>query len=212
MAAEIWVTIGSGNGLLPNGTKPLPEPMLIYHQLRTSDIHLRASSQGIHQPSITEIICNISQGPMSQYTESHIERSTSPAAYINGMVNIWIQHNLLSPGHTELNQVYDRSATSLRLAVSSESCVDTRRRRTNVHPLGCLGLFPNSFKNLRLDPKLPVSPATAYLDVRRRQVGEQPRSGDVHRSGDSPRSRYVIPRSATAYQDQGCFRYFDLER
>ena len=38
------------------------------------------------------------------------------------------------------------------------------------------------------------------------QVGEQPRSGDVHRSGDSPRSRYVIPRSATAYQDQGCFR------
>ena len=25
---EIWVNIGSGNGLLPDGTKPLPEPML----------------------------------------------------------------------------------------------------------------------------------------------------------------------------------------
>ena len=29
---EIWVNIGSGNGLLPDGTKPLPEPMLSYHQ------------------------------------------------------------------------------------------------------------------------------------------------------------------------------------
>ena len=29
---EIWVTIGSGNGLLPDGTKPSPEPMLTYHQ------------------------------------------------------------------------------------------------------------------------------------------------------------------------------------
>ena len=29
---EIWVNIGSGNGLLPNGTKPLPEPMLTYNQ------------------------------------------------------------------------------------------------------------------------------------------------------------------------------------
>ena len=29
---EIWVNIGSGNGLLPDGIKPLPESMLIYHQ------------------------------------------------------------------------------------------------------------------------------------------------------------------------------------
>ena len=28
MASEIWVNIGSGNDLLPDGTKPLPEPML----------------------------------------------------------------------------------------------------------------------------------------------------------------------------------------
>ena len=26
----IWVNIGLGNGLLPDGTKPLPEPMLTY--------------------------------------------------------------------------------------------------------------------------------------------------------------------------------------
>ena len=28
----IWVNIDSGNGLLPDGTKPLPEPMLTIHQ------------------------------------------------------------------------------------------------------------------------------------------------------------------------------------
>ena len=32
MAREIWVNIGSGNGLLPDGTKPLPELMLTDHQ------------------------------------------------------------------------------------------------------------------------------------------------------------------------------------
>ena len=31
MAIEIWVPIVSDNGLLPDGTKPLPEPMLTYH-------------------------------------------------------------------------------------------------------------------------------------------------------------------------------------
>ena len=32
MATEIWVNIGSGNGLLRDGTKPLPEPMLTDQQ------------------------------------------------------------------------------------------------------------------------------------------------------------------------------------
>ena len=32
MVTKIWVNIGSGNGLLPDGTKPLPEPMLTYRQ------------------------------------------------------------------------------------------------------------------------------------------------------------------------------------
>ena len=32
MATGIKVNIGSGNGLLPNGTKPLPEPMLANDQ------------------------------------------------------------------------------------------------------------------------------------------------------------------------------------
>ena len=42
----LWWTIGSGNGLLPDGTKPLPEPLLTYHQKRNSGVitNLRAIS------------------------------------------------------------------------------------------------------------------------------------------------------------------------
>ena len=32
MVTQIWVDIGSGNGLVPDGTKPLPKPVLIYNQ------------------------------------------------------------------------------------------------------------------------------------------------------------------------------------
>ena len=39
----ILVNIGLGNGLLPDGTKPLPEPILIYHQWER--FYLRSISQ-----------------------------------------------------------------------------------------------------------------------------------------------------------------------
>ena len=32
MVTSIWIKIGSGNGLLPEGSKPLPKPVLTYHQ------------------------------------------------------------------------------------------------------------------------------------------------------------------------------------
>ena len=32
MVTEIWVNTGSGNGLLPDGTKPLPESVLTSRQ------------------------------------------------------------------------------------------------------------------------------------------------------------------------------------
>ena len=59
MTTEIWVNIGSGNGLFPDGTKPLPEPMLTDHYRSSSDIHIRAISQEMPQPSITEICLKI---------------------------------------------------------------------------------------------------------------------------------------------------------
>ena len=48
MATEISVNIGSGNGLLPDGTKPLPKPMLTDHQWNPNDIHIREISQEIN--------------------------------------------------------------------------------------------------------------------------------------------------------------------
>ena len=32
MVTQLWINIGSGNGLLADSTKPLPEPMLHYHK------------------------------------------------------------------------------------------------------------------------------------------------------------------------------------
>ena len=55
MAAEIWVNIGSGNGLLPDDTKPLPEPVLTDHQWSPSDIHIREISQEMPPPWIIKI-------------------------------------------------------------------------------------------------------------------------------------------------------------
>ena len=58
MATEIWVNVGLGKGLLPDGTKPLPEPMLTDHHSyygNFNNIHIRAISQKMLQPSITKI-------------------------------------------------------------------------------------------------------------------------------------------------------------
>ena len=68
-----YVNIGSGNGLLPDGTKPLPEPMLTYHQLGSvsfirEQLHKRyLSHQSLKQLAWTWLIYNliqISQGSM----------------------------------------------------------------------------------------------------------------------------------------------------
>ena len=59
MATKIWVNIGSGNGLLPDGTKPLPEPNVDLSSVKSSGIHLRAILQEIPQPSVTEISLKI---------------------------------------------------------------------------------------------------------------------------------------------------------
>ena len=72
MATEIWVNIGSGNGLLPDGTKPLPKPMLTYHQWRPVTFILgwfnkrclnHQSLKSIWKLHIKDLI-QISQGPM----------------------------------------------------------------------------------------------------------------------------------------------------
>ena len=54
MATENWVNIGSDNGLLPDGTNPLPEPMLIYHRYCPV-----TSIKEMPQPIICKIILKI---------------------------------------------------------------------------------------------------------------------------------------------------------
>ena len=51
MGRQIWVNNGSGNGLMPDGTKPLHVTNVDLSSVRSSDIHLRTSSQEITQPS-----------------------------------------------------------------------------------------------------------------------------------------------------------------
>ena len=51
--------IVTGNGLVPDGTKPLPESMLTNHQVRSGGIPLKASSVDMLKISILDIILKI---------------------------------------------------------------------------------------------------------------------------------------------------------
>ena len=55
LVTEVLVNIDRGKGVLPDGTKPLPEPMLTDHQWCPSDTHIRTISQEMPQPSIHRI-------------------------------------------------------------------------------------------------------------------------------------------------------------
>ena len=62
MGTKIWVNIGSGNGLLPDSTRSLPEPMLTDHQWLPMTFILgqfHNISQQMPQPSITKICLKI---------------------------------------------------------------------------------------------------------------------------------------------------------
>ena len=54
MVTHIWVKIGSGNGLLPEGTKPLPEAML------TSSKVIRVTNlRAISQEMLKNFLCHM---------------------------------------------------------------------------------------------------------------------------------------------------------
>ena len=56
---EIWVSIGLGNDLLPDGTKPLPEPMSTDHRWSAVTFILGQFHMRLPQPSITKICLKI---------------------------------------------------------------------------------------------------------------------------------------------------------
>ena len=55
MVTLTWVNIGSGHGLLPYGTKPLPEPMLTSHYSRTMAFTFMSDVQWIKRDWSTKI-------------------------------------------------------------------------------------------------------------------------------------------------------------
>ena len=59
MATWISINIDSDNGLLLNGTKPLPDPNFGLSSLQASHIHLTAISEEIPQQLINEISLKI---------------------------------------------------------------------------------------------------------------------------------------------------------
>ena len=67
------VNIGLGNGLLPDGTKPLPEPKLTYHQLgpvtithgKFNKIYLSHHLLNLTWKFDLKIFIQLSQGSMS---------------------------------------------------------------------------------------------------------------------------------------------------
>ena len=65
MASEILVNIGSGNGLLLDGTKSLPEWTLIDHQ--SSLAHLRVISQDMLKISILDMSLKITNSRLQLY-------------------------------------------------------------------------------------------------------------------------------------------------
>ena len=107
MATDIWVNTGSGNGLLPDGTKSLPEPMLTDHQWRPVTFILGQ----FHYMSIISL-----KFPRSQWVES---------AYVVTVLTIFvIQEMLLTRAlddPTSLPEVADSHHLSSEIDVAHTS-------------------------------------------------------------------------------------------
>ena len=103
MATEIWVSIGSSNGLLPDGTKPLPDPMLTDQTVKSSDIHIRAIfiSQEMHQPSTTKLCLKITCLKFHSNFQGAIE-SSNFMIYRAIPLLILLQRNFMSRINTAL--------------------------------------------------------------------------------------------------------------
>ena len=113
MAVEIWVNIGSANGLLPDGTKPLPETNVDWSSRKSSDIHIRAISQEMPQASITKIHLKITYLKLHSnipggselshrddlvrldYMAGHLDSSSSNGFRTTCFPSIWIMHHKL---------------------------------------------------------------------------------------------------------------------
>ena len=76
MATEIWVYIGSSNGLLPDGTKPLPEPMLTNQEIAV-EICLGNSS---HLCLSLNVLNNSATACMENIWQVHIPKTPTTSS------------------------------------------------------------------------------------------------------------------------------------
>ena len=96
MATEIWVNTGSGNGLLPDGTKPLPEPMLTDHQWSpVKFIWAGGISQEIPQPLITKISMKITYLKFL----SNLPRANELRACKSNYIHVELWYMITHPNH-----------------------------------------------------------------------------------------------------------------
>ena len=73
MVTYIWVNIGAGCDVVPEGIEPLPEPMLTYHQLYS--VAFNNSTRNGHEYVIRNYTFKISTTPKGQFIQvlQHID-------------------------------------------------------------------------------------------------------------------------------------------
>ena len=120
MATKIWVNIGSGNGLLPDGTKPLPEPMLTNPQRsQVSFILGQFHKRCLNHQSLKSVwklhvwnFIQISQGPISSVSSMPQLPTDGKStlfqvmAWCHYLSQCWpLCHHMASLGHSEFKSV-----------------------------------------------------------------------------------------------------------
>ena len=109
---KLWLNNGSGNGLLPSGNNPLPEPMLAYHKwgqvifvwgpfhkrhLGHQLLKLAWKSIIIKSPRSGVTLCFqfVSAASASATTFASHVKTVWAKSYIIGTKNIWVWKNVL---------------------------------------------------------------------------------------------------------------------
>ena len=115
MLTCIWANIGSGNGLLPDGTKPLPEPRLTSFW-RFYDIHPRAIPQWVPKLLFCMMnmkILHLKSSPISWYNTT----LTISSPY--GQPDHWIHVELFN--RSCLSEIKPKSTKNEEFCKSSSS-------------------------------------------------------------------------------------------
>ena len=129
IATQNWVNTGSSNGLMSDGTKPLPD----LHSVSCNDIHMWVISQEIPQPSITKMDLKITYLWFN---------STLPGTN-ELMCNIDNDKHIGANGQatTERNYNIDVESNQKQLMLTETTDKNARRLRNISHPTFLLNMI-----------------------------------------------------------------------